>query len=595
MQEHVERTLEDHGVPVSQHTLGVLPPNNQYAEEAVVASVLLDGGQIATVVQAVKPADFYHERTRIVYEAIRAIHERSGGPVNAISVQHELYERGQLQHEAFGPDAFIGYLRHLMATQVVGVHAEHYAVLVRRCAEQRRLIATLLAELDSVQSPGVEPYEVAEEIATRILAAIPRPVEAKTLLTMAEATSELLNRSAEEPNATKLHAGFKPLDDALGGWGFQTGQLVVLAGPPGNGKSTLAWQWATSWAMWSKRVFFQSYEMSAIDLAARAASRALQTETQGLYSARRENSEQTDPVISQLYDWVERADKWPIVIETQALTADQLCAAVRHQQRLGGVDVVIVDHLQQVPNEDGAENRNLELDRITNLLKRLAVSEDVLVIALSQVNRAAENTKGPLTNTAIRDSGAIPANADVVLTIRRSKDRPDDGRDKLQLYVAKNRNGPDNFSVDLELEGWYASVEMWDAEPPTSSASGQHKKEVPKMPHGEVSNDHKTDSDNPLDSGRRRDRPIGVLPQCVWRVDSQARPGAGDSRVPLRDRPPRYVRPGRGCRNTTGDAQRCNRVHGAPTMAERPLRLVATADRADGAGADGNAVDGATL
>ena len=471
----VEDMLDLAGVPVSQHSLGVLPPSNQYAEEAVVASVLLDDEQIASVVQAVKPTDFYHERSRMVYEAIRAIFDRGGGPVNAISVQHELLERGQLQHQAFGPDAFIGYLRHLIDTQVVSVHAEHYAKLVRRCAEQRRLIATLLAELDSVQNPGVEPYEAAEKIAANVLAAIPRPVEAKTMLTMAEATGELLNRSAEEPNATKLKADFKPLDDALGGWGFQTGQLVVLAGPPGNGKSTLAWQWATSWAMWNKRVFFQSYEMSAIDLAARAASRALRTETPGLYAALRENNEGTDRTVDQLYGWIDRADEWPILIETQALTADQLCASVRHQQRLGGVDVLIVDHLQQVPNEDGAENRNLELDRITNLLKRLAVSENVLVLALSQVNRAAENTKGPLTNTAIRDSGAIPANADVVLTIRRSKDRPDDGRDKLQLFVAKNRNGPDNFSFDLELEGRYASVEMWGRESAIPQPDRQQK------------------------------------------------------------------------------------------------------------------------
>ena len=464
IQGQVEDTLDQAGVPISTHTLGVLPPQDQYAEESVLASLLIDGGRMAEVGRELKADHFYHARPRMMYSAMLALETR-GQAVNAVSLQHELYERGQFQHEAFGEAGVKAYLLTLISTQQTSVYVIDYARIVRRCAEQRQMITALLAALDGVQAPDLQPFEYAEKVASEILAALPRPVELKTRLTLEEASFRMLSKAMDPVDESRLRSNFKVLDDALGGHGFQPGQLAILAGPPGNGKSTLAWQWAMAWAFWGKKVFVQSYEMGAEDLAGRAASRALRIEERGMYSAVRHVSEKTERTVSELNDWIGRTKNWPVVIETRGLTADDILAAVRHQKRLDGCDAVVIDHLQQVPSSDGAENRNLDLDKITNGLKQLAVSENLFVLCLSQVNRAAETQKGPLTHTAIRDSGAVPANADVVLTIRRSKAQPDDDRDKLELFVAKNRGGPDQISIELELEGRYASVHPWENDP----------------------------------------------------------------------------------------------------------------------------------
>ena len=461
MNEQIEQTLSDSGVPAYGLSLGQLPPHDLYAEESVVASLLIDGEAMEAVSKRIAPGDFYGEKTRPAFEAQLALYQR-GESINLVSVAHKLAECGKF--EQVGGNEF---LRHLYDTQAVSVHAEHYAGIVERCARQRDLISVYLDAIENVTAPELAVWEYAELVAERSLTAAPRPADLQTRHNM-ESANSLMLANAMNAHKHRIPTFLWRIDELLHG-GFTPGMLAVLAAPSGTGKSMLSGQWAYQWANHGKRVFIQSYEMTPDQLSMRHATRALRaTEDEITAVMRNEPEAERNPRSAELadgfLDWAADAAGLPIVSEHGPLTVDELCAAVRREKRHGGVDVVLVDHLQEMPSAGKTDNRNTELDRASTALKHLATTENVFVLAMSQVNREAEKSNGPLSISAIRDSGGVGQSADVVLTMRVAKTQPDPERVKVDLHMAKNRGGADNVTLALEREGRFANFQVWESE-----------------------------------------------------------------------------------------------------------------------------------
>jgi replicative DNA helicase len=273
--------------------------------------------------------------------------------------------------------------------------------------------------------------------------------------------------------------------------GLQKSDLIILAGRPGMGKSSLAtniaYNIARAWrgevqadgqiaTVNGGRVGLFSLEMSAEQLATRILSE--QTE---ISSSKIRRGEITQADFEVIKDKSIEIQHLPLFIdETGGLSIAQLAARARRLKRQRGLDLLVIDYIQllQGSTRRSAENRVQEITEITTNLKSLAKELGVPIIALSQLSRQVENRddKRPQLSD-LRESGSIEQDADVVLFIYReeyylSNKEPRPGTDehvkwqtemeaahgKAEVIIGKQRHGPTG-TVNLQFE---ASVTRFD-------------------------------------------------------------------------------------------------------------------------------------
>jgi replicative DNA helicase len=286
-----------------------------------------------------------------------------------------------------------------------------------------------------------------------------------------------------------LATGLRDLDSKMGG--LQKSDLIILAGRPGMGKSSLAtniaYNVARAWrgdvqadgqiaTVNGGRVGLFSLEMSAEQLATRILSE--QTE---ISSSKIRRGEITQADFEVIKDKSIEIQHLPLFIdETGGLSIAQLAARARRLKRQRGLDLLVIDYIQllQGTSRRSSENRVQEITEITTSLKSLAKELGVPVIALSQLSRQVENRddKRPQLSD-LRESGSIEQDADVVLFIYReeyylSNKEPRPGTDehikwqtemeaahgKAEVIIGKQRHGPTG-TVYLQFE---ASVTRFD-------------------------------------------------------------------------------------------------------------------------------------
>lgn len=228
----------------------------------------------------------------------------------------------------------------------------------------------------------------------------------------------------------------------------------MLGAESGSGKTTLLSQWSQAWARQGYRIAFQSYEMTARELVQRAWMSETGIERDGIYAAFR-NAD--DAVTERLMDVMGRESDLPINVSQVPLDARGIEGWVRRQKRSQGVDVLVVDHIQELPTQPNAPTRALELAQACSRLKTLAMREDILVVVASQVNR--EPGGKALTLARLRDSGGIGNGADNVLFLEGAENVADE-RTKMHLSMPKNRGGP-NSKDSVEFEKRYSRFLEW--------------------------------------------------------------------------------------------------------------------------------------
>jgi replicative DNA helicase len=277
------------------------------------------------------------------------------------------------------------------------------------------------------------------------------------LLTQAVDRIEELYESKQA--ITGVASGFKDLDNLTSG--FQPADLIVVAGRPSMGKTSLAMNIAENAAVGSKLpVAVFSMEMPGQQLAMRMLA------SLGRINAHRVRTGQ----LSQ-EDWprltsaVGLLDELPIFIDdTPALTPLELRTRIRRLTREHGqLGVVIVDYLQLMQTGQSTENRAVEVANITRALKIIAREARVPVVVLSQLNRGLEQrpNKRPIMSD-LRESGAIEQDADLILFIYRDEVYNEDSPEKgtAEIIVAKQRNGPIG-TVRLTFLGEYTRFENY--------------------------------------------------------------------------------------------------------------------------------------
>ena len=252
---------------------------------------------------------------------------------------------------------------------------------------------------------------------------------------------------------TGLETGLKRLDSVLGG--FHQGDLIVLAGRPGMGKSDTAANIAAFAAGAGERILFFSLEMTHEEISHRLMAR----DTGISAHAQRRGAVEHDEMM-RLIEARDRIAQLSLVIDdTASLNAHQIKARARRYQAQGPISLIIVDHLQRMAKMERRSSRYEHITDSATSMKNLAKSLNVPVMLLSQLSRDVEGRENKRPDLPdLRESGAIEQEADVVLFLYRDsyylakvhKDKRDlgwhdqweTGKDKLEIIIAKQRMGP---------------------------------------------------------------------------------------------------------------------------------------------------------
>ena len=427
--------------PTSGAELLRTPPHSVEAEQAVLGGLLLDTQAWDQVGDSIGPDDFYRPDHKLIFEAIGELVAESRA-IDVVTVSERLERRGKLE-DVGG----LAYLSTLVRDTPTASNARAYAQIVRERALLRSLISAGNAIASSVFSdeglPARELVNMAEqrvfEIAER---GARRSDGAQAVRTMLPGLIDKIDEWHSNPDAMRgVATGFIDYDRRTGG--LRGGDLVIVAGRPSMGKTTLAINMAENVALDPNvkgSVLIFSMEMPSEQLMTRMLSSVGGVPLHDIRSGRINDQDwvRITSATSQL------AEARIFIDETPGLTPTELRARSRRVKREHGLDMVVVDYLQLMQVSGTKENRATEISEISRGLKALAKELNVPVIALSQLNRSVEQreNKKPVMSD-LRESGAIEQDADMILFIYREEvyDKNTPRKGEADIDLAKHRNG----------------------------------------------------------------------------------------------------------------------------------------------------------
>lgn len=430
------------------------PPQNQEAEQFLLASLIDVGGNVAEAMAFVSVDDFYREGHRRIFQGVSDLFQ-VGEPIEPITVIEQLTKSGDLDM-AGGRDAVLD----LMATPYIAASYRTYAELVRDAATQRRLLQ-IGQEIESIvaEREGETHHMVqrAENLVYDLTKKRTRGDFVGTSDLVMRSMERLVAASDQGSEVTGLATGFEDLDKLTGG--FRDGNLIVVAARPSMGKTALALCMAEHVALAEeKTVAMFSLEMSGEELTQRLLCSVAMVDASRMRSGRL--SPDDWPRVSQAADRLSKANIF--IDDSEGMTVAEMRTKARRLKAQHGLGLVIVDYIQLMEGAPNLrrrdENRVQEISAISRGLKMMARDLEVPIIVVSQLNRSpdARNDKRPMLSD-LRESGAIEQDADMVLLIYRDDYYEPDSESKgiAEVNVAKHRNGPTD-RVKLAFMGTYA-------------------------------------------------------------------------------------------------------------------------------------------
>jgi len=362
-----------------------LPPHSVEAEQSLLGGLMLDQRAWDQIADVVVADDLYRADHRLIFSVVAELVERNQPP-DAVTVSEHLQRLGQL--EAAGG---LPYLARLVEDTPSAANIRAYARIVRDHAMLRRLIeigGDIAASAHATE--GLTASEIVDraeqlvfDIAERGSGRGPGFVSLKQILPKTIDRLDFLSHSTSE--ITGVSTGFVEMDKMTAG--LQRGELVIIAGRPSMGKTSLAINIAENAALGHKvpaAIF--SMEMSAEQLSFRMLSSIGRIGQQRLRTGKLHDEDwpRVDSAVAMM-------SEAPIFIDDSGgLTPTEVRARARRLKREHGLGLIVVDYLQLMQVTGTVENRATELSEISRSLKALAKELDVPVIALSQLNRGVE-------------------------------------------------------------------------------------------------------------------------------------------------------------------------------------------------------------
>lgn len=440
----------------SNEKLEKLPPQNLEAERSVLGAMLLEKGTIPKVLQALPASDsFYSETHRLIYKEIIGLLNKNK-PVDIVALKEEFRKKNKLKD--------IGgavYLADLVNSVPTTANVDYYAQIVR----EKYILRDLLRAVASITSLSYDSSQDLDDILDKAQSFI-FDITRKRIKTPVVHIKELLPDTFEHIEAlyekkehiTGIPTGFDQFDRLTSG--FQLSDLIIIAGRPSMGKTSLALNIAQ----------YASIEARAPVLIFSMESAKEQVVEHLLCSEARVNGQELRVGRLSEEDWTRLTDAAGILADAPIYIDDtpnmgvlELRAKARQLKAEHDIQMAIVDYLQLMAGDRRSENRQQEISEISRSLKALAKELGIAVVAISQLSRAVEKRgeedKRPRLSD-LRESGAIEQDADLVVSLYReyyySRKPEDEG--VAELIINKQRRGPVG-KIDLTFVKEYARFE----------------------------------------------------------------------------------------------------------------------------------------
>jgi replicative DNA helicase len=421
------------------------------AEQCVLGGMLLSKDAIADVVEILRSNDFYRPAHSTVFDIILDIYGR-GEPADPITVAAALTDAGDLARVGGA-----AYLHTLISSVPTAANSSYYARIVAERAVLRRLVeaGTRIVQLGygSAAGQGRDVDDIVD-LAQQAVYDITERRSGDDFAILADllqpALDEIEAVGSRDGMMAGVPTGFGDLDRLLNG--LHPGQLIIVAGRPGLGKSTVSMDFARNAAVrhnMASAIF--SLEMSKIEIVTRLLSAEARVPLHVLRSGQLSDDDWT-----RLARRMGEISEAPIFVDdTPNMTLMEIRAKARRMRQRNELKLVVVDYLQLMSSPKRTESRQQEVADLSRGLKLLAKEIECPVIAVSQLNRGPEQRtdKRPQLSD-LRESGSIEQDADVVILLHRDdyydKESPRAG--EADFIVAKHRNGPtDTVTVAAQL------------------------------------------------------------------------------------------------------------------------------------------------
>ncbi len=415
-------------------------PESLSSEAAVLGSMLIKPDCIGDVVELIERDSFYRIEHRHIFEALISLYEKNQGVgIDAVLLRDELIKNNALD-DAGG----IEYIARILDSVPSAASVVYYAGVVKDKMLLRELISTAGAILEKAYDQTGDPGEALDDAEAKMFAITDKNVSvgASPLKDLVLRSFELIE-GRQGTHVTGLDTGFYELNDMT--CGLQKGEMVIVAGRPSMGKTSLALNIAEHLGVIEKTpLAIFSLEMGRQQLAER-----FLCSISGIDSQKVRRGLLNDEHYKKLADACADLSESHIYIDdTSTLTPLELRARARRLKSKYDIQCIIVDYLQLMHLGSGRESRQQEITTISRYLKALARELDLPVIVLSQLNRAAEGREGHKPRMSdLRESGSIEQDADVIMLLHREDyyhrgEADYEQNNAAELIIAKQRNGP---------------------------------------------------------------------------------------------------------------------------------------------------------
>jgi replicative DNA helicase len=437
------------------------------AERALVGAAISATDVALAVTEQVRAEEFRLGAHQIVMETVNGM-LGVGDPITENTVLDELQKTNRIAQAGGGP-----YLTMLVGQAAIPGQIGYYAKQVKDRAWNDRFAAFGTRCEQLAGNGSMSPEEKLERLNAWV-DELSATTAQTTTVRAADLVYEVMEEIERGEDTDVLTTGLVDLDEGLS---LRPGQLIVVGARPGVGKTVFGVDVARHVGIkQEQQVYFLSLEMSRNELVKRMISAEGKVNLRNILHHRDDRPLLTDDDWQRMAKATERINKSSITIDDPPSAGlAHIRARLRHMQRTGGVRVAVVDYLGILTTSGRVENRQQAVAELTRGLKQLAREIDIPVILLAQLNRQVEGRadRRPVLSD-LKDSGAIEADADVVILLHREDayDRESPRAGEIDLQVDKSRHGP-QFVTTAAFQGHYCRiVDM--AAPAANSSPATH-------------------------------------------------------------------------------------------------------------------------
>jgi len=454
--------------PVPTNEIGKLQPQAIELEEAVLGAVLLEQDAFFVVSTILKEDHFYKENNGLIFKAVVQLAAKNDR-IDILTVTQQLKRNGDL--EVVGGSFYVSSLTNRIASSA---NIEHHARIVAQKFISRQMILLSTQVIMRAYDDATDCFDLidyANSETTKLL----NGFESKQAMHIGLIKNQVIDNCKDalfnnKPSGIPIK--LKALQKNTNGW--RKGNLIILAGRPGMGKTAAALSFAYDPAkLHNIPVAFFSLEMTKLELCGR-----IMSAESGVTSQKINNNTVTTGELSAIIDDTKILDDVPLYVDdTAAISLVRLRSKAYKMVMEHGVQLIVIDYLQLMSGSGDEGNREQEISVISRGLKSLAKELDIPIIALSQLSRQTENRPGQSKKpqlSDLRESGAIEQDADMVIFLFRPfyyglefydhyGEEIHDTKQLMIFIIAKFRGGAVG-DIKARWIGETTSIHDWDRE-----------------------------------------------------------------------------------------------------------------------------------